>query len=30
MTVDELIDIVAFVQAQCELAPMAPTVYKIY
>ena len=30
MTVDELIDIVAFVQAKCELAPMAPTVYKIY
>lgn len=30
MTVDELIDIVAFVQAQYELMPVTPTVYKIY
>ena len=30
MTVDELIDIDAFVQAQYELMPVIPTVYKIY
>jgi len=30
MTVDELIDLVAFIQDQYELMPMTPTVYKIY
>ena len=30
MTVQELIDIVAFVQNQYELAPMPATVYKVY
>ncbi len=30
MTVDELIDIVAFVQSHYELRPIPPTVYKVY
>ncbi len=30
MTVDELIDIVAFVQSHYELKPLPPTVYKVY
>lgn len=30
MTVDELIDIVAFVQNQYELEPIKPTIYRMY
>lgn len=30
MTVDEMIDIVAFVQEQYDLMPVNPTIYKIY